>query len=162
MRNIPVTVRNKIAAVQGVSELVCGNSDYTVTFDLDSEWAPYDAKTAQFRFLENGVPRCYEVLFTGNTVNVPPVYGTAELLVGVYAGNIRTSTAAVIPCLPCIAEGTVPHPAPPPDVCTQLIALLRRMKSGGAVSGEAYDLANAVCCDCTAGNAEELEAVYDL
>ena len=25
--------------------MICGNSDYTVAWDLDQEWTPYDTKT---------------------------------------------------------------------------------------------------------------------
>ncbi|MBP0976390.1 MAG: hypothetical protein J6P20_10025 [Oscillospiraceae bacterium] len=158
MHEIIVSVREKIAQVQGSPEIVCGNSDYTVTFDLDSEWAPYDAKTAQFKFFENGVPRCYEVAFTGDSAPVPAVYDTGELLIGVYAGDIRTSTPARVPCLPCISDGTVPHPDPPPDVYQQLLALLETLDTGGGcVAGNAIDAAFGVISAVIAGNAESVD-----
>ena len=157
MPEIEISVRSKIAQAQGSPEIVCGNSDYTVTFDLDSEWAPYDAKTAQFKFFENGVPRCYEVAFTGNTAAIPAVYDTGELLIGVYAGDIRTSTPARVPCLPCISDGTTPHHDPPPDIYEQLLTLIEGMGSGGVVAGGAYDNATGVASESVTGNASELE-----
>lgn len=37
---LKVTVRNKIAEDDG-TRIVCGNSDYTVHFDLDEEWKQF-------------------------------------------------------------------------------------------------------------------------
>ena len=127
MPNIIVHVREKHAQAEGDPEIVCGNADYTVTFDFDAEWDPYAAKTARFVYYENGIPRRQDVPFTGNTIPIPAVYGTCELLIGVYAGNIRTTTAAEIPCIPCITDGQPYHPDPPDDVYAQLLEVLANM-----------------------------------
>ena len=130
MPDITVTVREKIAHVQGDTEIVCGNSDYTVTFDFDSEWNQYTEKTAHFAFVQDGKPRFYEVIFSGNTVKIPAVYRTAELAIGVYAGAIRTTSPVRIPCACCITDGQPMHPDPPPDVYAQLLDLLDRLQNG--------------------------------
>lgn len=127
MPDIQITVRNKIAQVQGNPEIVCGNSDYTVTFDFDAEWNAYETKTAHFSFLENGVPRYFDVIFTGNSVQIPAVWNTCEMLIGAYAGDIRTTTAAAVPCVPCITDDQPVHPDPPPDVYAQIVELLEGM-----------------------------------
>lgn len=41
---INITVRNKIASGDG-TWIVCGNSDYTVRFTLDSEWDQFITRT---------------------------------------------------------------------------------------------------------------------
>ena len=132
MPEIRVSVRNKIAQALDDPEIVCGNSDYTVTFDFDAEWDAYEAKTARFVYLENGIPRRQDLIFTGNSVQIPAVYNTCELLIGVYAGDIRTTTAAEIPCLPCITDGQPYHPDPPDDVYAQLLELLEEIDKGGS------------------------------
>ena len=128
MPDIQITVRNKIAQVQGNPEIVCGNSDYTVTFDFDAEWDAYEHKTSHFSFLENGVPRYFDVIFTGDSVQIPAVWNTCELLIGAYAGDIRTTTAAAVPCVPCITDDEPVHPDPPPDVYAQIVELLEGMQ----------------------------------
>lgn len=143
MPDIAVIVRDKVAQVQGNPEIVCGNSDYTVTFDFDAEWDAYEHKTAHFSFLENGVPRFYDVQFSGNSVQIPAVWNTCEMLIGVYAGDIRTTTAAAVPCIPCITDDEPVHPDPPPDVYEQLVELLEEMQGGG---GQAV-LCDALICD---------------
>ena len=132
MPEISVTVRDKIAQVQENPEIVCGNSDYTMTFDFDEEWDAYENKTARFSFLENGIPRYFDVLFSGDTVSIPPVWNTCEILAGVYAGDIHTTTPAAIPCVPCITDDEPVHPDPPPDVYEQLLEAVEAMESGGA------------------------------
>ena len=128
MPDIQITVRNKIAQVQENPEIVCGNSDYTVTFDFDAEWDAYEHKTTHFSFLENGVPRFYDVQFSGNSVQIPAVWNTCEMLIGAYAGDIRTTTAAAVPCVPCITDDEPVHPDPPPDVYAQIVELLEGMQ----------------------------------
>lgn len=96
--NINITIANKHCTVQGTPVIVCGNSDYTLTFDFDAEWDQAAEKTARFAYIREGIRRYQDVKLTGNTVAVPAVYGTSELLVGVYAADIVTSTPARIPC----------------------------------------------------------------
>lgn len=130
MPEIIVNVREKIAQVQGNPEIVCGNSDYTVTFDFDAEWNQYTEKTAHFAFVQDGKPQFYDVIFSGNTVKIPAVYRTSELAIGAYAGAIRTTSPAIVPCVPCITDGQPVHPDPPPDVYAQLLDLLDRLQNG--------------------------------
>ena len=43
MPEIKIKIRDKRAG--GTGTIICGNSDYTVVWDLDAEWAAYDTKT---------------------------------------------------------------------------------------------------------------------
>ena len=43
MPEIKIKIRDKRAG--GTGTVICGNSDYTVAWDLDQEWEPYSAKT---------------------------------------------------------------------------------------------------------------------
>ena len=153
---ILITVRDKIAQVCGRPEIVCGNADYTLTFDFDAEWTSYQTKTARFVFTSRGVPQYRDVLFSGDTVRIPAVYDTCTLLAGVYAGDIRTTSAAEIPCVPCITDGQPIHPDPPDDVYAQLLALLRSLDKDGRAPVHAM----AVCsgfAPCAAVHTEREE-----
>jgi len=156
MPEITVNVREKIAQTAGNPEIVCGNSDYTVTFDFDTEWDEYESKTARFVYLENGVPVYADVIFDGNTVDIPPVYNTCELMIGVYAGNIRTTSPASVPCAPCITDYQPYHPEPAADVYEQLIELLENMPSGGETVVNATAIGNAFT-DGIVTNTEPIE-----
>lgn len=90
-----VDVVNKIATFQKRDgSIVCGNSDYQIQFTFDSEWNDYPAKTA--RFISNG--QYTDVNFTGDFCAVPTLYDTTKVEVGVYAGELKTTTSAIIGC----------------------------------------------------------------
>lgn len=90
-----VDVVNKIATFQKRGGcIVCGNSDYQIRFTFDSEWSEFPTKTA--RFIANG--QFTDVDFTGDYCAVPILYDTTEVEVGVYAGELKTTTSAFIGC----------------------------------------------------------------
>lgn len=96
MRNLHIAVNNKVATyLSRDGNIVCGNSDYQITFSFDSEWDAYEEKVA--RFIWNG--QYIDVTFTGDTVPVPMVSKTNLLKIGVYAGELSTTTSADIPCV---------------------------------------------------------------
>lgn len=158
MPDIQITVEDKIARITGTPEIVCGNSDYTAAFDFDSEWDLYEQKTARFVWhdMRSGENHYYDAVFAGNAVQIPAVYNTDMLLVGVYAGDIQTTTLAHIPCIGCITDGCPVHDDPPPDVYNQLLALLAGQSGGIGAVGDASVSANGMM-QYTAGIAERGE-----
>jgi hypothetical protein len=99
MPNIKITVAGKIATNTTPGEvIVCGNSDYTATFDFDYEWSAQTKRTARFVYYKNGLTLYKEAEFTGNTVAVPVLSGIDYVLVGVYAGDLITTTPAKVLC----------------------------------------------------------------
>ena len=90
-----ILVVNKIATFQKRDGcIVCGNSDYQIKFTFDSDWDAYTDKTA--RFIWNG--EFIDVDFTGDTCDVPIIKDTDSVKVGVYAGELKTTTPAEIGC----------------------------------------------------------------
>ena len=90
-----VTVAEKIATfAKRDGHIVCGNSDYKIIFAFDSEWDEYPKKTA--RFIWDGLYKDQE--FQGNQCPVPILKDAVEVEVGVFAGDLQTTTSAVIPC----------------------------------------------------------------
>ena len=87
-------IKREAVYVKRCGEIICGNSDYTIRFTFDDEWAAYATKTA--RFIWNGQYK--DVEFTGSTCEVPLLKNTDTLRVGVYAGDLKTTTSAVIGC----------------------------------------------------------------
>ena len=133
MPDIPIIVSEKQAAAVGEPMIVCGNSDYTVTFAFDGEWTRYPQKTARFRFRQNGILRCTDVIFSGDTVEVPVLSDTLEVEVGVFAGNLRTTQPARIPCAACITDGAASRAPRRDDVYDQLLEYLAFFQLGGCL-----------------------------
>lgn len=120
-----VTVSNRVAKYsQRDGFIVCGNSDYEVEFNFDSEWDGLTVKTARFKY--NGA--AVDVVFSGDTVSVPKIRNTTALTVGVYAGDLKTTTPATIPAVKSIlCEDGLP-PDPEPDVYAQIMEMLNNDK----------------------------------
>lgn len=139
MNYINITVRGKIARAEGRARVVCGNSDYAVRFDFDEEWSEYALKTARF-VSEDG--SYTDVQFEGDTCAVPILRNTRTLLVGVFAGNLRTTTAALIHAVPCITDPDGTPADPTPDVYAQLMERFNAMEAPAAVLYTAQELTN--------------------
>ncbi len=109
MPNLHVSIRNKVArAARRDGAIVCGNNDYSVIFSFDDEWKQYAEKTARFIWNDN----YFDIDFIGDTCPVPPITSAPSLEVGVYAGELRTTTAALIPCRPSVCSDTQKKIAP--------------------------------------------------
>lgn len=134
MPSIDVTITDRVAKTQGAPCIICGNSDYMVTFAFDDEWTEYKTKTARFVYTAAGRVQYQEVIFTGDTCKVPVLYGVTEVFVGVYAGDLMTTAPARIPCRLSILCGDPVHADPPPDVYIQLLDMLAAIQAGQRVS----------------------------
>lgn len=89
---IVIKVVDKVPIVaSGPQYVVCDNSDYTVVWQLDEEWAQLEHRTMQVNY-KNGT---YErVLFTGDTCTLPAIPVSGPVHVGLFAGDIHTTRPA--------------------------------------------------------------------
>lgn len=122
MPDIRITVRGGLAQTEDRPEIICGNSDYRAVFDLDGPWDLYEVRCARFvwRDLISGQMRYADVLFEGDTAEIPPFFNTDLVLAGIYAGNRLTSTPVPIVCCGCITENEPARSKPPADIYQQL------------------------------------------
>lgn len=126
MPELHITVQNKEAAPIGAPLIVCGNSDYTIDFDFDEEWDGMAIKTARFVWVEDGQVKYFDVIFGSEPCPVPILSNTRAVRVGVFAGELKTTTPAIIPCARSILCGTSQTEAEPitPSQYDQVMALL--------------------------------------
>ena len=125
MPEMNITVKNKIATKTDNAAYVCDNSDYIINFDFDSEWDAYDTKTA--RFAHDG--QHTDVVFTGNQCNVPIITNTYAFYVGVFAGDLHTTTGALVPCRKSVRSADGAPANPTPDVYDQLMEIIKGLGS---------------------------------
>lgn len=131
-KTIQITVRNKIAVKTCETVYICGNSDFAVHFSFDDEWAAHTLKTARF-ILNDG--SFVDQPFSGDTCPVPILKNTFSFNLGVYAGNLSTTTPAYCPAKKSIlCPGGTPKD-PEPDVYNEIIDLINT----GKVKGEKGD-----------------------
>lgn len=118
-RNIQIEIKDRIAHLVGNPKIICGNNDYSVTFAFDDEWAGVDIKTLRVSYNN----KYSDHVFTGDTVELPPIIKAVEVYLGVFAGDI-TSTRVAVRAEPSIlcSGGSVADPEP--DVYKQIVDLV--------------------------------------
>lgn len=112
MNAIDIAIREKIATKICDTVYICGNSDFIVRFDFDEEWNDYEAKTVRFVTQNN---EHVDVPFVGNECAVPVFSDVHNFRVGVFAGNLHTTTSAYVPCKKSILCGTGDKPIVPKE-----------------------------------------------
>lgn len=131
MTNILVRVKNRFAQLMSISHIICGNSDYHVQFFFDDEWNAYAEKTARFVFIDrNCVKHWIDAPITDNLCTVPVLSDLDWVEVGVYAGDIRTTTGARIACARCITDGNPKQAVQEFDVYNHLMLALNYRQRG--------------------------------
>jgi hypothetical protein len=154
MNTLRINVANKIATYhRRDGSIVCGNSDYQIKFVFDEEWADRANKTA--RFIWGG--QYYDVEFEGDTCNVPVITGTDEVEVGVYAGDLNTTTGATIECVRSIlCKGGAPHPETGQHYTAEAVAAAEAAKASeeAAKSSKEEAAASAAAAETARAEAE--------
>ena len=130
MAVLPITIHHKHAVYTGAIPYVCGNSDYEVVFTFDAGWEAFVQKTVRFCVGE----QCVDRIITGNVCPVPVFESGDFLQIGVYAGNLQTSTAAMVRMCDSIrTAGGVPA-EPEPAVYDQIMERLNSASVGKHIS----------------------------
>lgn len=164
MPDIKVTVRNKIAVGDG-TEIVCGNSDYTVVFDFDAEWEAFDAKTMRVRFTNDTYK---DVVFNGTSCILPIVQNSVGVEIGVFAGALHTTSVATFDCVKSILSGGGSPDTSEPIIDPSIIELINN-KPGEKCEGKIFNIptgetdadGNAIYEEKTAGIGTERFNVYE-
>lgn len=119
MATIEVLVREKMAQNLKPREqiIVCDNSDYVISFTFDEEWDAYPEKTARFAY-----GRAYQdIVFKGNKCVAPAMRNVSSVEVGVFAGNLHTTTPALIYCKKSIRSCGCAPEGPPREIYDEIM-----------------------------------------
>lgn len=144
---IEITVRDRVATHVGEDYYICGNSDYVIHFDFDEEWDALDIKTA--RFIAEGNILYPDQIFSGSECPMPIIKDTNNIRVGVFAGNLQTSTPARVPAVKSILCGTGTPAAPEEDAYHQAMEEMAKVATS-AKSDAASAAQSAVEADASA------------
>lgn len=107
-------------------KVVSYNSDYDADFIFDEEW---EGKVKTVRFINNG--EYVDVVLTDtNSCKIPlEVMRSGQLEVGVFAGNLRTTSVARVTIVASILEDTDIPANPTDDVYLQIMERLDELYS---------------------------------
>ena len=115
MPTIAISVTDKRAVVSGTPVIICGNSDYTISWTLDSEWTSLTDRVAHFEFWgDNGIRYAKDVSFTGSSCSVPVLDNIDRVFIMLYAGDIHTSSPVCVPCIRTVTQEAEAQPSPDP------------------------------------------------
>ena len=128
-----ISVKSKRAKNLSKIKYVCGNTDYRVAFDLDEDWEGIEAKTARFRVSDGTV---INTPFTGSTCPFPKIMDAYRVDVGIFAGNLKASTNAVVECERSALSTDGPPPDPLPDVYAKIMEMLNQLLASGSFGAE--------------------------
>jgi hypothetical protein len=120
MKRIEISVENLVAWHTNSTDYICGNSEFVVGFVFDKEWNEFETKTA--RFIHGGEHT--DIVFTGTECKVPKILNVKRMEVGVFAGDLCTTTPAVVHCRKSILCDSGTPADPPPDVYAQIMERL--------------------------------------
>ena len=123
---IEVKVINRRITVPDTPMIVCGNSDYTLHADLDSEWDGVENISAQFRYLRDGLPVTETAPVTNGACSIPAIRGACAVEIGISGGNIRTAAPAVVACMPCCTDLRGTEKTPVRDVYNEIMEIINR------------------------------------
>lgn len=119
---IVIKVVDKVPiVVSGPQYVVCDNSDYTVVWQLDEEWAQFEHRTMQVNYKDGTYER---VLFTGNTCALPAIPVNDWFHVGLFAGDIHTTRPVKLFANRAITTDSGEERDPTPDGYAQAIEAL--------------------------------------
>ena len=131
MPTIHINVKNRVATANGDSRIINGNSDYSIEFDFDAEWADLNNKVGIFAYNDAAAHKwAYQtVLFSGNTCTVPILRDIHCVYVGVTAGNVRVTTPAKVQCRLSISDYADTEEPPSADIWGQILAKLDELQT---------------------------------
>ena len=119
---IVIKVTDKVPElVSGPDYVVFNNSDYTVVWQLDEEWAQFEHRTMQVNYKDGTYER---VLFTGNSCALPAIPVKDWFFVGLFAGDIHTSRPARLLAVRSATTDSGEERDPTPDGYAQAIKAL--------------------------------------
>ena len=139
MPEIHIAVENGVASQTDGTVYICGSGDFTAVFAFGEQWQAEDLKTARFQTEST----YQDVLFRGMSCPVPVFTNARKLEVGVFSGNLRTTTPARIALREGIRSAWGPPEDPSPSLYDQLLETLEDTGLRLEVSGE-YDANNAI------------------
>ena len=131
MPTIHINVKNRVATANGDSRIINGNSDYSIEFDFDAEWADLNNKIGIFAYNDAAAHKwAYQtVMFSGNTCTVPILRDVHCVYVGVTAGNVRVTTPAKVQCRLSISDYADTEEPPSADIWGQILAKLDELQT---------------------------------
>lgn len=103
---------------------VCHNGDYTIHFDFDAEWDEYTVKTMRVNYNDYSE----NIVFSDDKCDLPAIACAGPVEIGVFVGDLHTTTPASIPFINSVKSTGGPIPDPVPEIYDQIINWINETK----------------------------------
>lgn len=124
MPDIKITVHSKTAHAPPDAVIVGDNSDYIMTFAFDATWQGAAPKTARYVWTRGNVPHHHDEPIVDDKAAVPLLHGVRLVAVGVFAGNLKTTTPAIISVEPSILDGDTNVEESDPVIWARILGMI--------------------------------------
>lgn len=123
METIEIMVRNKIPRFKkdSAKSIITWNTGYIINFDFDEEWE--HVKTLRV-VNDKGDIIIPDIVFEGNSVELPKITDTNHIGIGVFSGNLSSTTKLILACRKSILEDDGAPLPPTEDVYNQIMGIL--------------------------------------
>lgn len=140
METIEIMVRNKVPRFKkdSAKSIITWNTGYVINFDFDEEWG----HTKTLRVVNDKGKIIQDIVFEGNSVELPKIADTAHIGIGVFSGDLTSTTKLILACRKSILEDDGAPLPPSEDVYNQVIGILdEKAKKSTTLAG--YGIADA-------------------
>lgn len=134
METIEIMVRNKVPRFKkdSAKSVITWNTGYIINFDFDEEWG----HTKTLRVVnDKGDIIIPDIVFEGNSVELPKITDTNHIGIGVFSGNLSSTTKLILTCRKSILEDDGAPLPPTEDVYNQIMGVL----NGKAEKNHSHD-----------------------
>lgn len=105
--------------------VIAWNTDYIVNFEFDEEWE--DPKT--IRIVNDKDDVICDKLFEGNTVELPKISNTSYIGIGIFCGDLKSTTPLMLSCDKSILDFEGEPLPPSEDVYIQILNSFNSLKN---------------------------------
>lgn len=133
METIDLVVRKRNLRFKSGSPktVIAWNTGYIINFDFDEDWE--DLKT--IKIVNDKGDTISDTLFSGNSVEIPKIYNTGYIGIGIYAGDLKSTTPLIISCQKSILDYDGSPIPPSDDVYNKIMDLLNGIYNGETGGG---------------------------
>ena len=102
MESIEIMVRNRVPRFKkdSAKSIITWNTGYVINFDFDEEWG----LTKTLRVVNDKGKIIQDIIFDGNSVELPKITDTGYIGIGVFSGDLTSTAKVELMCRKSILE----------------------------------------------------------
>lgn len=159
METIEILVRNRVPRFKkdSAKSIITWNTGYVINFDFDEEWG----HTKTLRVVNDKGKIVQDIVFEGNSVELPKIADTGSIGIGVFSGDLKSTTKLTLACRKSILEDDGTPLPPAEDVYNQVMGILEN-KANESTTLAGYGITDAYTKDEINGFIGDASSMLDI